>query len=174
MAATLPIPTLPSSQPTPAGRSPLARWRWYAILGGGLGIAVLVVLWPWQRSPISPPTENQTNQNASEAAVDTNRQTFERFPSVVQADRDADGLTDDQERQQGTNPNLADSDGDELSDAEEVRVYQTNPLRQDTDGDGFPDGQEVQTGNNPNGPGRLRDVSNAIRSLTNSTNTNIH
>jgi len=36
-----------------------------------------------------------------------------------------------------------DSDGDGLSDNEEITVYQTDPTNSDTDDDGFPDGAEV-------------------------------
>jgi serine/threonine protein kinase len=60
------------------------------------------------------------------------------------ADSDGDGLTDSYEINLGLNPNRADSDGDGLSDAEELRLN-TNPLAVDTDGDGLPDGLEVHT-----------------------------
>lgn len=59
-------------------------------------------------------------------------------------DTDGDGLTDDEERIKGTNPNLADSDNDGLPDGLEF-VYGTNPNLADTDGDGFNDGAEVNT-----------------------------
>ena len=58
-------------------------------------------------------------------------------------DRDGDGLTDEQERQYGTDPNNPDADGDGLKDGEEIIQYHTNPLNPDTDGDGIPDGNEV-------------------------------
>ena len=51
-------------------------------------------------------------------------------------------------------PNL-DSDGDGLTDYEEIHIYGTNPLVTDTDGDGYPDGEEVRAGYNPLGEGRL-------------------
>jgi outer membrane protein OmpA-like peptidoglycan-associated protein len=60
-------------------------------------------------------------------------------------DDDHDGLTNGEERRYGTNPNVADTDGDGLGDGEEVKRYRTNPLRPDTDGDGIPDGEEVHT-----------------------------
>jgi hypothetical protein len=41
------------------------------------------------------------------------------------------------------------SDGDGLSDAEEIRVYGTNPKKADTDNDGLSDGAEVRLGTNP-------------------------
>jgi outer membrane protein OmpA-like peptidoglycan-associated protein len=58
-------------------------------------------------------------------------------------DSDGDGLTDEQERKYGTDPNNPDTDGDGLKDGEEVFKYHTDPLNPDTDGDGIPDGNEV-------------------------------
>jgi len=58
-------------------------------------------------------------------------------------DEDQDGLTTAQERRLGTNPKVADTDGDGLSDGDEMRTYRTNPLRTDTDGDGLKDGDEL-------------------------------
>lgn len=94
------------------------------------------------------------------------------------ADDDRDGLTNDQELQAGTDVKNPDTDGDELSDAdelqkhrtdpkrfdtdadgltdgEEVSRYRTDPLQKDTDGDGYTDGTEVQGGYNPSGAGKL-------------------
>lgn len=94
------------------------------------------------------------------------------------ADPDADGLTNDQERQQGSDPSRADTDGDGLADGAEVRQartdvrktdtdgdglsdgeefirWKTDPLNPDTDGDTYPDGTEVKGGYNPKGQGKL-------------------
>jgi outer membrane protein OmpA-like peptidoglycan-associated protein len=62
-------------------------------------------------------------------------------------DSDADGLTDDEERRIGTDPYKADTDGDGLSDYQEVKEYKTDPLNPDTDYDGLKDGPEVFTHN---------------------------
>lgn len=48
-----------------------------------------------------------------------------------------------------------DSDKDGLTDAEELNIYQTNPLKADSDGDGYTDGDEVKAGYNPLGEGKL-------------------
>lgn len=65
-------------------------------------------------------------------------------------DSDGDGLTNKQELiDYGTNLNLTDTDGDGLSDGAEVRQFGTNPLLVDTDGDGTNDGREVQCGSDP-------------------------
>ena len=60
------------------------------------------------------------------------------------ADSDGDGLTDIEEIMiYHTDPNNPDTDGDGLSDGDEVRIYGTDPLNPDTDGDGLSDGDEV-------------------------------
>ena len=48
----------------------------------------------------------------------------------------------------GSNPNVTDSDGDGLTDKEEMDLG-TNPTNPDTDGDGWSDSQEVAYGTNP-------------------------
>lgn len=58
-------------------------------------------------------------------------------------DPDGDGLTTDEELALGTDPNVADTDGDTLSDFDEVRVHMTDPLLPDTDGDGLRDALEI-------------------------------
>ncbi|MGI8743080.1 MAG: Ig-like domain-containing protein [Bryobacteraceae bacterium] len=73
-------------------------------------------------------------------------------PAVPFQDPDHDGLTNLQEYQNGTDPHNPDTDGDGLSDGDEVNKYKTNPLLADTDGDLIPDGVEVQTGTDPNNP----------------------
>ena len=66
-------------------------------------------------------------------------------------DTDGDGLTNYQESQLGTNPNIVDTDSDSLLDGAEVALG-TNPTNPDTDGDKVPDGVEVTNGTNPLNP----------------------
>lgn len=42
-----------------------------------------------------------------------------------------------------------DSDGDSLTDYDEINIYKTSPYLEDTDGDGIPDGEEIRLGQNP-------------------------
>jgi pimeloyl-ACP methyl ester carboxylesterase len=46
-------------------------------------------------------------------------------------------------------PCNADSDGDGITDSDEINVYHTNPANADTDGDGYTDKQEIDMGKDP-------------------------
>ena len=62
----------------------------------------------------------------------------------VAIDSDGDGLTDDEELNiYKTDPNNPDTDGDGLTDGDEVHKYKTDPLNPDTDFDLLSDGAEV-------------------------------
>jgi len=67
-------------------------------------------------------------------------------PTDALLDPDHDGLTNLQEYKLGTDIHNADTDGDGLTDGQEVLIYHTNPLLFSTDGTGISDGIEVQTG----------------------------
>jgi hypothetical protein len=71
---------------------------------------------------------------------------------TVSDDPDGDGLTTDQESALGTDPLKSDTDGDGLTDGDEVNVYHTNPLMTDSDSDGALDGQEIAAGTLANDP----------------------
>jgi len=73
---------------------------------------------------------------------------------VALIDTDGDGLTDQDEINiYKTDPNNPDTDGDGLSDGDEVMKYRTDPLKWDTDGDGLSDGDEVlKYKTDPNNP----------------------
>ncbi|RME06479.1 MAG: hypothetical protein D6812_01555 [Deltaproteobacteria bacterium] len=75
-----------------------------------------------------------------------------QFPQDRQ-DRDGDLLVDALEAEFGTDPLNPDTDGDGLSDGEEVQEgndgYRTKPLLADTDGDGYWDGVEFRYRTDP-------------------------
>lgn len=75
-------------------------------------------------------------------------------PLDALADSDADGLSNLQEFDYGTDPFGSDTDGDGIGDGEEVTegsdAWVTNPLLADGDGDGLPDPVEILTGTDPN------------------------
>jgi uncharacterized repeat protein (TIGR02543 family) len=62
------------------------------------------------------------------------------------ADSDGDGLTDGEEFTLGSHPLVGDTDGDGLTDAEEVRLTSTNPTLADTSGNGTSDAEEDADG----------------------------
>lgn len=65
-------------------------------------------------------------------------------------DPDEDGLTNFEEFEKGTHPQLADTDDDGINDKEETI---TDPLNADSDGDTLKDGDEIATHNtDPNDP----------------------
>ncbi len=65
------------------------------------------------------------------------------YETLLYVDQDADGLDIEQENQLGTSDLDSDTDGDGLSDYDEVFVYGTDPTRADTDGDGLSDSFEL-------------------------------
>ena len=64
-------------------------------------------------------------------------------------DPDMDGLGNGREWEAGTDPNDSDTDGDGLSDYDEVATYGTDPRSIDTDADQMPDDWEVANGTDP-------------------------
>jgi hypothetical protein len=77
---------------------------------------------------------------------------------VLNGDYDSDGLQDGVETKSGiyksptdtgTNPSVKDTDGDGLTDGDEVNKYKTNPVKSDTDGDRMNDGDEIARGRDP-------------------------
>ena len=64
--------------------------------------------------------------------------------SAENPDTDQDGLSDAAEQLIGTDPTIADSDGDTLSDGVELLRLATDPMLDDSDGDGIYDNVELQ------------------------------
>lgn len=73
-------------------------------------------------------------------------------PGEYGNDEDGDGLTFEQEVNIfNTDPNLIDTDGDQLTDGQEV-ARGTDPNNPDTDGDGYNDADEIIEGSDPLDP----------------------
>jgi len=114
---------------------------------------------------VNTPTATETTENTNNVNANVNAELNNEAPAaplmtqpevvVPAVDSDRDGLTDDEEKTLGTDPNNADTDNDGLFDREEVKVYLTDPLNPDTDQDGYLDGEEVKNGYDPKGPGKL-------------------
>ncbi len=63
-------------------------------------------------------------------------------------DGNADGIPDQWAALYGLSPDIADLDGDGLSDVNEYNAA-SNPRNADSDGDGYYDGEEVEAGSDP-------------------------
>lgn len=93
------------------------------------------------------------NKPAQSAAAKLEQKTLaegkaikQTFTAIEVTDKDLDGLSDVEEAKLGTNPNLADTDGDGINDYDEVNIYKTNPLKYDTYGLGHSDLWGVRSG----------------------------
>jgi sulfatase modifying factor 1 len=93
-------------------------------------------------------------------------------PHVADANSDGDGVPDQFETgtgiyvsptNTGTSPTAPDSDGDGLTDGQEVNTYHSNPNLADTDGDGFSDPFEISTGFDPASATSTPDILSSIR-----------
>jgi hypothetical protein len=71
------------------------------------------------------------------------------IPNATDSDDDDDGLGDLQESIFGSNSLRRDSDGDGLTDGDEVLLYGSDPVRIDTDGDGHSDPVELRLRTDP-------------------------
>ncbi len=84
---------------------------------------------------------------AVDMQMDTNGDGVADLPASQ--DNDFDGVSNAEEETLGTDPDVADSDGDGLTDGQEITLHNTDPLDADTDGDGFNDGSEQSNGSSP-------------------------
>ncbi len=119
------------------------------------------------------PTVTETPISAVSSTEVTASMNNDKILFGESVDSDHDGLDDVREKQLGTDPHKADSDGDGLSDGDEVIIWKTNPLNPDTDGDGYTDGSEVFHGYNPLGPGKLFNVPSSTNAFGSSSTSSV-
>ncbi|MFA5211094.1 MAG: thrombospondin type 3 repeat-containing protein [Patescibacteria group bacterium] len=78
--------------------------------------------------------------------------------AIYSVDKDKDGVVEEIEKKYGTSDTMRDSDGDELSDYEEIYYVYSDPKKADSDGDGYKDGLELAHGYNPSGPKKIESI----------------
>jgi gliding motility-associated-like protein len=124
--------------------------------------------------------ETKNSYSVRVRVTDAGGLTFERAVTIavtdVNEDSDGDGVKDDEERADGTDPldacsfkiasqnatpsdawKAADCDTDGLTNQREIELG-TDPLKADTDGDGVPDGVEVTDGTDPLDASKYKDT----------------
>lgn len=101
-------------------------------------------------NPLEADTDFGGMPDGQEVALGNNpRNKNDDIPDPGFIDPDGDGLSTQQELEIGTNPYIADTDEDGISDGSEVNTHKTDPLNRDTDGGGIKDGEEIVYGLNP-------------------------
>lgn len=190
MSATMPAPVNPPAASPMAPQAPMPMpsavggdatgfaglWqnkKWLVIGGAVVVLAIIALGVSAYLGAFSGGTANNNQQTTNNQPTDQGVSQQPTTPPAVAplstpetglpGDDDRDGLTNAEEAKLGTNPEVADTDGDGLSDYEEVKIYHTDPLKADTDGDGYKDGDEVKNGYNPLGSGKLLDIDAALK-----------
>ena len=96
----------------------------------GMGFPVPLMLYSTNSVTVSFPLAERSSSDTSlpDWWVLANFGSLSNTNALPGADPDHDGLTNLQEFQLGTDPNNADTDGDGISDGDEVNLYHTDPL----------------------------------------------
>ena len=140
---------LPNPEPVPDPPPPI-RLKWQPVLllllallllgvGGALALSR-----PSGNSGVVTPTARTVVETLPADAPATPTQPMPTDKPATEEDSDGDGLSDGQEVQNySTDPRNPDSDGDGLSDGQEVQNYNTDPSNQDSDSDGLGDREEL-------------------------------
>ena len=147
--------------------------KWLVIGGAVIILAIIALGVSAYLGTFSGGTANTNQQTTNNQPTDQGVSQEPATPPAVAplstpetglpGDDDRDGLTNAEEAKLGANPEVADTDGDGLSDYEEVKIYKIDPLKADTDGDGYKDGDEVKNGYNPLGAGKLLDIDAVLK-----------
>jgi hypothetical protein len=103
---------------------------------------VRLSLGEWAANQSGPRRLGITLRNTDDRAVLDARE-LSVVVVVRGGDLDGDGLTDEQEFENGTDVDRRDTDADGLLDGTEVKEYGTDPLSNDTDADGLRDAREI-------------------------------
>jgi cell wall-associated NlpC family hydrolase len=103
-------------------------------------------------TPIANPVMTPLSQLVPQTTLPVEPVLPQAPPDLGGPDTDHDGLSDALERRYGLDPLRADTDGDNLTDAQELVTYHTDGRKADTDGDGLNDAFELAQGLDPRSP----------------------
>ena len=98
-------------------------------------------------SPVHIEVQSDTNHNG--IGDEWEMYYFGSLDENAAGDFDHDGLTNAEEWNLRVNPTVADTDGDGVSDGDEVHEHHTDPNQSDSDGDGLSDSWEINYGLDP-------------------------
>lgn len=111
-------------------------------------IAILAVMTAGVTKVIIPKIQGKITIEASGMLVDTQMYSLDRYKEKLAAqESDIDGWTKLDKYNAGLNPDDgSDTDGDGLTDKEEIEVYGSDPLKSSTSGDLYTDAYKVANG----------------------------
>lgn len=104
-----------------------------------IGIVGIIKLVSWYR-------EYSYNKLVEESLLVDKSKVPELNKGEKKQDWNNDGLSNEEAERKGLNITVLDSDGDGLSDTDEINVYKSNPLKYSTKGDIYSDGDKVALG----------------------------
>jgi hypothetical protein len=127
------------------------------VLFGVILLVVCICAVIWVVSVTQPKDQENNVSNVEQIIIPTLITEVQpnNAPDPLPNDTDRDGIENEKEMELGLSMVNPDTDGDGLSDNEEVGVWKSDPLLFDSDGDGFGDGWEVLKGYNPIGTGSV-------------------
>lgn len=142
------------------------------IVDGVIGLIVIFLAWTIatfvinQLADVTGSESGTTDTPASQTASSDQAATLASSGASNNNNSQTSGLLGTSSGSQTNNPppvdsQNIDSDGDGLTDAQELNVYHTDPNKSDTDGDGYPDGTEALNGFSPTGAGKIVDDQNS-------------
>ncbi len=126
--------------------------RIIALLFLVLLVIILIVIFLSKHNKQKNNFELQDKTTVNQNKISNKFEDKVKLPSIEEKypnDKDRDGLNSEEEKKYGTSDYNPDTDGDGLSDKDEIEKYKTQPTNPDTDGDGYWDGLEVYNNYDP-------------------------